>query len=99
MKISPHRLITGISVRSRIVVLAVIPLLGFLANGTAFVTGQAEVDEAFGSVRNAGTLAEASQDLKASFSAMRIVVRDFAAQPSTALIVGFDDVHRAALNS
>ncbi|MET0669221.1 MAG: hypothetical protein ABWY66_04400 [Xanthobacteraceae bacterium] len=45
-------------------VLAVIPLLGFLANGTAFTTGQAEVENEFNSVKQANTLSETSHDLK-----------------------------------
>ncbi len=75
--------------------LAAIPLLGFLANGTAFITGQAEVENAFASVSTPTTLAETSQDLKAALSGMRIVVRDFAAQPSTALVQSFEDIHQA----
>ncbi len=42
------------SVRMRIVVIALVPLIGFLANGFAFTTGEAEVDNAFESVQAAG---------------------------------------------
>jgi methyl-accepting chemotaxis protein len=93
------RLVTGLTVRTRIVVLTAIPLLGFLANGTAFTTGQAEVESAFDSVKHATTLAETSQDLKASLGGMRIVVRDFAAQPSPAMVQTFEDTHQASLNN
>ncbi len=92
MKFSALRLITGLTVRTRIVVLAAIPLVGFLANGTAFTTGQAEVEDAFASVKHATTLAETSQDLKAALGGMRIVVRDFAAQPSVAMVETFEDM-------
>ena len=50
------RLVSGLTVRTRIVVLAAIPLLGFLANGTAFTTGQAEVEDDFDSVKQAAAL-------------------------------------------
>jgi methyl-accepting chemotaxis protein len=99
MKRSILRLISGLSVRSRIIVLAAIPLVGFLANGTAFTTGQAEVEDAFASVKHATTLAEASQDLKSTLGSMRILVRDFAAQPGPGLIQAFDNIQRSSVNS
>ena len=92
MRLSAIRMICGVTVRTRIIVLAVIPLLGFLANGTAFVTGQSEVGDAFASVKRAGAIAAASQDLKDSLSSMRIVVRDYAAQPGEDLIRSFDNM-------
>ena len=79
--------------------LAAIPLLGFLANGTAFTTGQAEVENEFNSVKQANTLSETSHDLKNALGSMRILVRDFAWQPSNELIQTFEDVHKRALNS
>ncbi len=99
MAISILRLVSGLTVRTRIVVLAAIPLAGFLANGTAFTTGQAEVEDAFESVKHATTLAEASQDLKNALGGMRILVRDFAAQPGPGLVQTFDEIHRASLNN
>jgi methyl-accepting chemotaxis protein len=91
MGISAARMICGITVRARIVVLAAIPLLGFLANGTAFLTGQSEVEDAFASVKRAGAIAEASQDLNDAVSSMRILVRDYATRPSGELIRIFDE--------
>ena len=99
MKLHALRMVTGLTVRTRIVVLAAIPVLGFIANGTAFTTGQAEVEDAFSRVNHATTLAEASQDLKVGLGGMRIVVRDFAAQPSPATVQTFEDTHRSALNN
>ena len=99
MTSSALRLVSGLTVQTRIVVLAAIPLLGFLANGTAFTTGQVEVENAFASVKHATTLSETSQDLKAALSGMRIVVRDFAAQPSPALVQTFEDIHQGSLNN
>jgi len=99
MAFSLYRMIAGVRVRTRIVLLAAIPVLGFLANGTAFVTGQAEVEDAFDTVKRATSLAETSQDLKSAFAGMRILVRDFATQPATQLINTFDDLDRSLTNS
>ena len=60
MTSSALRLVSGLTVQTRIVVLAAIPLLAFLANGTAFTTGQVEVENAFASVKHATTLSETS---------------------------------------
>jgi methyl-accepting chemotaxis protein len=92
-------MISKLSVRARIVVLAIIPLIGFLANGTAFVTGQSQVARAFSSVQHATTVAETSQELKNSLGTMRILVRDFASQPAPALIETFEDIHKTSLQN
>jgi methyl-accepting chemotaxis protein len=99
MKLSVFRMISGFTVRTRIIVLAVIPLVGFLANGTAFTIGQSEVEDAFDSVTHATSLAETSQDLKNSLGSMRILVRDFSTHPGAELMQTFDDIHRASMNS
>ena len=44
------QMFSRLSVRARIIVLGVIPVVGFLATGIAFVTGDAEVGRAFDSV-------------------------------------------------
>ena len=99
MRFSIIRVFAGMTVRARIIVLAAIPLAGFLANGTAFTTGQAEVEEAFDSVKRAAALAETSQDLKTALGSMRILVRDFAMNPGPELMQALDDVHSASFNS
>ena len=43
----PQGLFTTISVRSRIVAIAVIPVVGFLANGLAFTSGETQVGKSF----------------------------------------------------
>jgi methyl-accepting chemotaxis protein len=99
MKSSVFRMMSGFTVRTRIIVLAIIPLLGFLANGTAFTTGQSEIEDAFDSVKHATSLAETSQELKNSLGSMRILVRDFATHPSAELMQMFDDTHQASMNN
>src|SRR4029077_5403399 len=53
-----HRLLTSVSVRSRIVVLALIPVVGFLANGLTYVSGEGDVGTAFDTVNQSAGLAD-----------------------------------------
>jgi methyl-accepting chemotaxis protein len=70
-----------ISVRSRIIAIAVVPVIGFLANGIAFTAGETDVENAFESVKQATALADASEGFKAGLAAMRIGLRDFVTAP------------------
>src|SRR4029079_9200301 len=45
--ISPKRLGSGLSVRARMVAIILIPVVGFVANGLAFLIGERKVDMAF----------------------------------------------------
>ena len=99
MGLSVARSMSGVTVRTRIVILAAIPLIGFLANGTAFVTGQTAVEDAFASVNKASWLAETSQEIKNALGGMRILLRDFAMQPREELITGFDNVLKTSLDN
>ena len=62
MNLSFNRLITRTSVRARIVVLAAIPVLGFLVNGIAYTAGEQEVAGAFRTADRASDLAEISRE-------------------------------------
>src|SRR3569833_1125391 len=74
---SPTRLLTSFSVRTRIVVLALAPVLGFFANGLTYVAGEGEVSGAFRTVADARALADASRDLKIAIASLRIAAKDF----------------------
>src|ERR1700716_1793522 len=78
------------SVRSRIVAIAVIPVIGFLTNGIAFTVGETDVESAFFSVKQATALTDASEGFKAGLAAMRIGIRDFIADPNQESIAAFD---------
>ena len=93
------RLLTSFSVRTRIIVLAVIPVVGFLANGLTYVAGEGDVATAFGTVKQSGELADASRDFKIAIAAERIVVKDFGLTPSNSLLASFDVAHALALKS
>ena len=59
-----HRFSTGISVRARIIVLAVIPVVGFVANGIAYTASEREVEQAFRVANRAADLAEVSREFR-----------------------------------
>jgi methyl-accepting chemotaxis protein len=93
---SIRRIVTGISVRFRIIVLAVIPVAGFLVNGIAFTVGEAEVKQALKTARDASDLADVSREFRAALIQMRVRTRDFAARPSQDLIKSFEAAHATA---
>jgi methyl-accepting chemotaxis protein len=92
-------LISKFSVRTRITAIAFIPVIGLLANGLAFTTGEAEVENAFASVGHANALGDGSRDFKGALHAMRASAVDFAARPTTELIKSFQEAHAHALSS
>jgi methyl-accepting chemotaxis protein len=90
-------LFSRLSVRARIVVLGVIPVVGFLANGIAYLTGDAEVGHAFEAVHRNTEVADASRDLKTGLLVMRAATTDFVARPSDAEAKNFDDGQAMAM--
>jgi methyl-accepting chemotaxis protein len=94
-----NRLLTSFSVRTRIIVLALVPVVGFLANGLTYVSGEGDVATAFATVNRSGALADASRDFKSAVTAMRIIVKDFSVSPDENLVVGFEQAHSLALKS
>src|SRR3954451_3499599 len=97
--ISPRLLISRVSVRTRIIALAIVPVIGFLANGIAFTSGKTEVDAAFESAQQAAALADASREFKVALTTMRMGAKGFATQPSYDLANLFGTNHDAALHS
>ena len=65
---TPMRLISRVSVRTRMAAIAVIPVIGFLANGIAYTTGETEIDAAFQSAQQAAALADASREFKTALT-------------------------------
>jgi hypothetical protein len=78
-----NRVLASCSVRRRIIVLALIPVAGFLAIGLTSISGENDVGHAFQTVRQSRGLADASRDFKIAIGAMRIAARDFITQPHT----------------
>jgi hypothetical protein len=77
------RLLASFSVRTRVIVLALIPVVGFLANGLTYVSGEGVVDKSFQTVKQARALADGSRDFKIAVGAMRIAVKNITTEPHT----------------
>ena len=97
MTLSFHRLITRISVRARIVVLAAIPVVGFVVNGIAYTAGEREGEQAFRTADRAADLADVSREFRSMLIQMRVRTRDFAARSTEELIQGFETNHQTAV--
>ena len=92
-------MVSTLSVRTRVIVLAAIPVVGFLANGLTYVSGERDVGSAFQTVTRSARLAGASRDFKSALAQIRIVVKDFTADPTTDLVAKFAAAQLVAMNS
>ena len=90
-------LISLVSVRARIIAIGVIPVIGLLATGIAYMSGESDVGRAFDSVQRDTALADASRDLKAALLTMRMATADFVAHPSYGQVRSFEDGQQSAL--
>jgi methyl-accepting chemotaxis protein len=97
MTFALNRMIAKFSVRTRIILLALIPVVGFLANGVVFVTGENEVEGAFKTVERATDLADTSREFMTALITMRADARDFAARPNDDLVHHFERTHASAM--
>jgi methyl-accepting chemotaxis protein len=88
-----------LSVRTRIVVLGVIPVIGFLANGFAFMVGDGAVGRAFDSVHRYTKVADSSRDLKSGLLMMRAATTEYVARPSDTEVADFNAGQDLAMKS
>jgi methyl-accepting chemotaxis protein len=95
----PGRLLASVSVRTRIIALALMPVVGFAANGLTYISGERDVDTAFQTVQRSTALADASRDFKTAVSSMRITAKDFTASANKNLVMNFQQAHALALHS
>ena len=93
------RFIPTLSVRARIAALAMIPVVGFAANGLNYWVSERQVDQAFDGVRRAGVLTDASRDLKGALDSIRHAAREMSVRPGSTFVKAFGDSHAAALRS
>jgi len=93
------RLVKGMSVRARIVLLALIPVVGLGVIGAAYLSGERAVDDAFRAVRNSSVLTSASSDFRVALVDMRVTAQVFAQRPTRALIDEFESANKAAMAS
>jgi methyl-accepting chemotaxis protein len=84
------RAISSVSVRTRIIGIALIPVVGFLADGAAFVAGQKDVASAFRNVEEASSLSAASREFRIALVSMQFATSDFVATPSREATQNFE---------
>ena len=89
------RLGTAMSVRTRLTVLSLVPVMGL----ASYVASEHAVDEAFASVQQSSQLADASRVFKEALTTMQVRVKEFVAQPRPHLIEQFQESHAAAMAS
>jgi methyl-accepting chemotaxis protein len=97
--LSPAALVSRVTVRTRIGLIAIIPVLGFLANGIAFTFGESGVQEAFQSAHQAAEVSDASREFKMALTGMRMSAKEFAGRPSYDLVNAFAVAHDTAARS
>ena len=93
------RMLASFFVRTRIVLLALIPVVGFVANGLTFTAGKGDVGRAFATDTHSTALADVSRDFKSAVASMRIIVKDFSVSPDNKLVVSFAQAHATALKA
>ena len=91
------RVVGSLSVRARIIVLALIPVAGFAANGLTYLSSESEVAAAFRTFKQSDMLADASRDFKTALTNMRMAAKDYATAPSPQLISAFESALSYAL--
>jgi methyl-accepting chemotaxis protein len=93
------RFSTDFSVRTRLIVLSLIPVVGFAAIALAYISSERAVEAAFESVQQSSRLADASRVFKESLTGMQVSAKEFVAQPQPGLISRFSDAHGSAMES
>ncbi|MGB8640296.1 MAG: methyl-accepting chemotaxis protein [Pseudolabrys sp.] len=92
-------MLASFSVRTRIVLLAFIPVAGFVANGFTYTSGEGDVGRTFDTFTRSAALADASRDFKSAVASMRIVVKNFNVKPGDSLVAGFEYAYAVALRN
>src|SRR5437763_599177 len=83
------RLSADLSVRSRLIVLSLIPVVGFAAIAFAYVSSEHAVEKAFSSVQQSSRMADASRAFKDALTTMHMSAKDFVGQPQTSQVASF----------
>jgi methyl-accepting chemotaxis protein len=95
----PERFMPKLSVRARIAALAMIPVVGFVANGLNYIASEQQVGQAFDAVARSNGLTDSSRDLKNALDLVRFAAREMAAHPDSAMVKEFDDSIATAVKS
>src|SRR5947209_3612593 len=94
-----RRRLPSLSVRARIALLALIPVVGFVANGINYIVSEREVGQAFDAVNRSNDLTDASAALRSGLESIRFVAKEMAFNPSPPLVKSFNDHHAVAVKS
>jgi methyl-accepting chemotaxis protein len=86
-----RRFVPTLSVVARIAALAMIPVVGFIANGLNYIVSEQQVSLAFDSVMRSNGLTDASRELKAALDGVRFAAKEMDVHPSAALVKAFND--------
>jgi methyl-accepting chemotaxis protein len=90
------RLSTLLSVRTRLTVLSLVPVVGLAAIALSYVASERTVERAFDSVNQSSRLADASREFKDALIAMQVRGKEFVAQPQPHLAARFNEGYNAA---
>ncbi len=93
------RLSNALSVRARIITIALIPVIGLTVIGFAYFAGERDVDAAFEGVRKSSMLADASNELRTGLSDMRVAAKEFANKPNEEHVKAFNSGFSMAARS
>ena len=98
-RFSLGRFVPALSVRARIAALALIPVVGFIANGLNYVVSERAVGSAFDAVSRSGILTSASRDFRSALESIRSAAKEMVARPSQGVVKSFHDNHAVAVKS
>jgi methyl-accepting chemotaxis protein len=90
------RFMSALSVRVRIILLAAIPLVGFIAVGAAFTNGGQTIDRAMNSSRASAQVADASRELKVALGRVMLTATTYSVHPSEKGIEAFKAARTSA---
>src|SRR3954471_1633246 len=93
------RFSTDLSVRARLIVLSLIPVVGLAAIAFAYMSSEHAVEKAFNSVQQSTRMADASRAFKDALTTMHMRAKDFVSQPQPSLVGRFDEAHEVAMRS
>ena len=81
------RFSTDLSVRARLIVLSIIPVVGLAAIAFAYLSSEHAVEKAFSSVQQSARMADASRAFKEALTTMQMRAKEFVAQPQQQFLV------------
>jgi methyl-accepting chemotaxis protein len=96
--ISPKRVMSRLSVRTRIIAITLIPVAGFLAIAAAYIAGAHNVERAVEEARQATALADASREFRTAVGNIKGAARSFATHPQASYLQALEDSQAAAMS-